>query len=69
MEQYERSILLIGEILHDSKCETIYYKCADPSQITLKKWYSSPVNETKFSSESFQSDSIVYLNDKMERGN
>lgn len=70
MEQYKRSILLIGETPYDPKCEIICYKHASSSQMNLNK-------RTKFSSkwhcdfsfESFQSDSVVYPKEKMDTGN
>ena len=58
MKQYKRSILLIVEILYDSKCEQCIIKVSIlPWLIEKKNWYISPVNDImNLFSESFQSD-------------
>lgn len=57
MKQYKRSILLIVEILYDSKCEQCIIKVSILPWLVEKSQYISPVNDImNLFSESFQSD-------------
>lgn len=57
MKQYKRSILLIVEILYDSKCEQCIINVSILPWLIEKSQYISPVNDImNLFSESFQSD-------------